>query len=122
MNFVALLVGGLLAAVVSAFVIWLVGKLGLGMEVDGFGAAFLAALLMAVFTAIINGVLGMLNIEPHRVWLSVLVHVVTSIVALILAGAVVKGLRVKGFLGGFLAVVGMSAVGVLLNWLVQLIF
>ena len=122
MNFVFLLVGALLGALISALLIWIVGKLGWGIEVSGFGAAFLAAILFGLFSGLLNGVLGLVGLEPQKVWVAILVHLVASIVALLLAGTFVKGFRVKGFLGGFVAIVGMSAIGAFVNWLVQLIF
>ena len=122
MTFVVLVVGALLGALVSALLIWIIGKLKLGMEVTGFGAAFLAAILFGLFSGIINGILGLVGLSPQNVWLAILVHLVASVVALLIAAGLVKGLRVKGFFGGLLAVIGMSAVGVLASWIVQLIF
>ena len=45
---VGLLIGVVLGALISGFVIWIVGKLGLGLEVDGFGSAFVAAIVIAI--------------------------------------------------------------------------
>jgi len=122
MTFVMMLVGALFGVLISAILIWIIGKLGWGMEVSGFGAAFLAAILFGLFSVVINAVLNLVGLSPERAWVAILVHLVASVVALLLASGLVKGLRVKGFLGGLVAVVGMSAVGALVNWLVQLIF
>ena len=116
-----LLLGALFAALLSALFIWLVGKLGWGMEVSGFGAAFLAAILMAVFSAILYWILGMVNLDPQGGFWGGLVHLVTSAVALLIAARSVKGLRVNGFLGAVIAVIGMSAIGWLINWVASLL-
>lgn len=120
MSFLGLLLGLLLSALASALILWIVGKLGWGMEVDGFGAAFLAAIIMAVFSAILYWVLGMFDFVPHSGWLGALVHFVTSAVALLLSARVVKGLRVNGFFGAVVAILGMGLVGWLINWVVSL--
>ncbi|MGH7727307.1 MAG: phage holin family protein [Vulcanimicrobiaceae bacterium] len=39
---------GLFTLVINAFAFYLVGKLGLGLSVHGFGAAFIGALLMTI--------------------------------------------------------------------------
>ena len=117
-----LLLGGLFAALLSALFIWLVGKLGWGMEVSGFGAAFLAAILMAVFSALLYWILGMINLDPQGGFWGGIVHLLTSAVALLIAARSVKGLQVKGFLGAVVAVIGMSAVGWFINWVASLLF
>ena len=45
-------------AVVSVFVISIVGKIGLGLEVSGFGAAYIAAIIIAVVAGVIRWLLG----------------------------------------------------------------
>jgi putative membrane protein len=120
MNFIGLLFGALLGALVSAVIIWIVGKLGLGMEVDGFGPALLTGILMGVITAVIQWLLGLVNFAPQGFWVF-LTALVTSAVALLLASRVVKGVRVSGFLGAVIAALGMAGVSWLITWLVGLI-
>ena len=43
--------------VVAAVVIWIVGKLGLGMEVSSYSAAIVAAIVIAIISAVL-GFLG----------------------------------------------------------------
>ncbi|MCA9950421.1 MAG: phage holin family protein [Anaerolineales bacterium] len=54
MGIVSLLIGIVIGALISGFVIWVVSKLGLGLEVDGFGSAFIAAIIIAIVGGIIN--------------------------------------------------------------------
>ena len=49
-----LIVNGIMISVVA----WLSGLVGFGLQVDGFWWGVLAALVMSVFAAIVNGVLG----------------------------------------------------------------
>jgi putative membrane protein len=118
---VILLVGGLVAMLLNALLIWVVGKIGVGMEVDGFGPAFITALLMFVFSVITNLIWGLLNFAPEAGWSGFVTRLVSSAGALLVAGGIVKGLRVKGFVGALLAVLGMTGVGWLANWLIGLI-
>jgi putative membrane protein len=117
-----LVVAALVGALINALLIWVIGKLGVGMEVDGFGPAFLTAILMAVFTVIIHFVWNLLNFSPGAGWSGFVTNLVASAAALLTAGGIVKGLRVKGFVGALVAVLGMAGVGWLVNWLIGLIF
>ena len=119
---VILLVGGLVAMLLNALLIWVVGKIGVGMEVDGFGPALITALLMFVFSVITNLIWGLFNFAPESGWSGFVSRLVASAGALLIAGGIVKGLRVKGFLGALLAVLGMAGVGFLANWLIGLVF
>ena len=121
MGLLVLLLGALFGALFAALFIYVVGKIGLGMEVSNFGAAFLAAILMAVFSAILYWILGLVNLTPHGGFWGALTHLVTAAVALLISARAVKGLRVKGFFGAIVAILGMGAVGWLVNWVVSLI-
>ena len=115
-----ILFGALLGAIVAAILIWIVGKLGLGMQVDGFGPAILTGLLYGVLNAVIHWLLGLVNFAPAGFWLF-LTNLVISAIALLLAARAVKGVRVSGFLGAVIAVLGMAGVSWLISWLVGLI-
>ncbi len=52
MTIAGLIVGILIATLLAGLIIWIVGKLGLGLEVSGLGTAFLAALVVAVVSAL----------------------------------------------------------------------
>jgi putative membrane protein len=121
MNVVGLLVGLLFGALLSAVVIWIVGKLGLGIEVSGFGTAFIAALVIAVINAVVVWLLGVLGVTISGGWLGALINLVIAAIVLLLAGKFVKGLVVKGFLGAVIAAVAIGAVAWLIGWLINLI-
>ena len=57
---------GLFTFVINAFVLWvtsaLAGRLGLGFHVDGFGAAFLGALVVSIVSLVIS----VLAADPKR--------------------------------------------------------
>jgi len=61
MSVLGLIVAMLLGAAVFGLVIYIVGKLGLGIEVSGFGAAFVAAIVIAVLSWLVTWILQALG-------------------------------------------------------------
>lgn len=121
MEIVGLIIGTLIGALLSGLIIWVVGKLGLGMEVDGFGPAFIAALVIAVLSSVITWLLGVLGITIGAGLLGAIIHLVIAALVLMAAANLVRGLAVRGFTGAFIAAVAIGAVGWLLGWSVNLL-
>jgi putative membrane protein len=117
MSILGALIGILIAAAIGGLIIWIVGKLGLGLEVDGFVPAFIAAIIIAVVANLINWLLGVLGITIGGGFLGALVHLVIAAVVLIIAGNIVPGMRVKGFVGALVAAIAIGVVG----WLIGLV-
>ena len=117
MSIVGLIVAILVGALVAGFIIWIVGKLGLGLEVSGFGAAFIAAIVIAVVSGIIMWLLGLLGIQIGGGWLGAIVNLIIAAVVLLVSGRIVPGVRVKGFGGALIAAI---AIGVF-SWLLNLV-
>ena len=112
-----LLIGVVIGAIVSGFVIWLVAKMNLGLEVDGFGAAFIAAIIIAVISGIVTWLLGVLGITVGGGFLGAIVSLLVSAVVLMISDKFVPGMRVNGFAGALVAAV---AIGIL-SWLIGLV-
>ena len=117
MNLIGLVIGILIAAVVYGFVIWIVGKIGLGLEVSGFGAAFIAAIIIAVVAGVINWLLNLLGITVGGGLLGAIVNLIIAAVVLLISGRIVPGLRVKGFGGALVAAISIGVV----FWLISLL-
>ena len=117
MSILGALVGILIAAAVGGLVIWIVAKLGLGIEVDGFVPAFIAAIVIAVVAGLITWLLGLVGITIGGGILGAIVHLVIAAVVLMISGNIVPGMRVKGFAGALIAAIAMGMVG----WLISLI-
>ena len=62
MSILGLILGILIGALFTGLVIWIVGKLGWGLEVDGFGPAYIAAILIAVISWVIFWLLSELGL------------------------------------------------------------
>jgi putative membrane protein len=117
MNILGIIVGILIGALFTGLIIWIVGKLRLGLEVSGFGTAFIAAIVMAVVSAVIWWLLSLLGITIGGGWLGAIVNLIIAAVVLLISGRFVPGLRVKGFGGALIAAIAIGVVGWLINLL-----
>jgi putative membrane protein len=107
-------------ALISGFVIWIVSKLGLGLEVDGFGAAFIAAIVISLVGSVITQLLGLV-ISIEGGWVGAIVHLIIAVVVLLISDRLLKGLRVAGFVGALVAAIAIGVVYQILGWLVGLL-
>jgi putative membrane protein len=121
MTIVGLLIGVVVGALISGVVIWIVSKLGLGLEVDGFGSAFIAAIIIAVVGGIITWLLDLLGISIAGGWLGAIIHLIIAAVVLMISDRLLKGLRVAGFVGALVAAIAIGAVYWVLAWLIGLL-
>ena len=120
MTIFGVLIGILIGALFSAVIIWIVGRLGLGLEVSGFGPAFIAALVIAVVSWVVYWLLGLVGLSFGVGWLAAVVHLVISAIVLMVAGNFVKGLEVKGFTGALVGAIALAVVAFLIDWVLSL--
>ena len=116
MDFIGLLVNIVLGALFYGLVIWIVGRLGLGLSVSGFGPAFIAAIVIAIISGLITWGLGLFNITIGTDFLGSIVSLIVAAVVLLLSGRFVAGLEVKGFVGALVGAVSIGVVTWLINW------
>ena len=121
MSILGLIIGILIGALFTGLIIWIVGKLGLGLEVSGFGPAYVAAIVIALLNGLVSWLLSALGVTIAAGFLGAVIHLVVAAIVLLLAGNIVKGLAVKGFLGALIAAVAIAAVGWLVVWGVSLL-
>lgn len=114
---VAALFAIVVGALISGFVIWIVGKLGLGLEVSGFGAAFVAAIVIAIISTIVDVLLAAAGVRIGGGLAGGIVHLVIAALVLMFSGSIVPGLRVNGFLGAMVAAIAIGVVA----WLIALV-
>ncbi len=117
MTLIGMIIGILIGALFSGFVIWVVGKLGIGLEVSGFGPAYIAAIVIAVVSWVIYWLVGVLGITISGGWLGALIHLVVAAVVLLISDRFVKGMRVNGFVGALVAALALAVVAWLVTWL-----
>ena len=106
---------GLLIAIVivglsSGIVIWIVGKLGLGLEVKGFGSAFIAAIVIAVVGGIITLLLMIAGVQDGNGFFGGIVHLIVSAIVLMVSSRFLAGLKVTGSAGALVASITIGAI------------
>jgi putative membrane protein len=109
-TFVPLLIITAIIGLISGSIIWLVGMLKLGLEVNGFGSAVIAGLVIAFLAGIITVILGLAGIEFGEGLVGGIVHLVISAIVLMVSSKVMSGLKVKGFAGALVASIAIGAV------------
>jgi len=112
-----LLIGLIIAILIAAVVIWIVSKLNLGLSVDGYGSAIIAAIVIGIVNAIVFWLLGLLRITVGGGFLGPVVLLIIAAVVLLLSDKILPGMKVDGFLGAIIAAI---AIGVI-YWLLFLL-
>ena len=121
MEFINMIIGILLWAVGAGLVIWIVGKMGLGLTVDGFVPAMIAAIAIAVVAGLITWGLGLFGITLGGTGImGAIVSLVVAAVVLLLADKFVPGMQVKGFGGEIIAAIAIGVVNWLIVWVMSL--
>jgi len=115
------ILGVVVGILLYALAIWVVGKLGLGLKVSGYVPAIVAAVVIAVASALIVWLLGALGLSLGG-FVGAIIHLIIAALVLIFAGNMVKGLKVKGFVGALIAAVAIAVVSWLIDGVVGLLF
>ncbi|MGL4649721.1 MAG: phage holin family protein [Caldilineaceae bacterium] len=103
--------------IASAVVIWIVGKLNLGLTVTGFGGALIAAVVIALVTGLVAWLFTILGISVGGGFIGGLIALVIAAVVLLLSDKFAPGMKVNGFVGAIVAALGIGLVGWLIEWL-----
>ena len=114
---IGFVIGIMIVAVFSSVIIWIVGKLGFGIEVSGFQAAFLAAVVISILAALANWLLKLVGFTLPSGASGAIIHLIVAAGFLYSAGNLVPGLKVKGFTG---ALIGALSIAVA-SWIVAIV-
>ena len=115
-SIIGAVIGLVIATVISGLLIWLVGKLGLGIEVDGVVPAFLTGFVIAVLWLFANLVWNLLGYTPEGGFVGALSHLILTAAFLYAIRNSISGLRVKGFTGALIAAAAIA----IITWLASL--
>lgn len=107
---IPLLIATVIIGLISGFVIWIVSKLKLDLEVDSFGSAFIAAIVIAFVAGVITLLLGLAGIMDGGGLIGGIVHLLVSVFVLMISARILPGLRVAGFVGALVASVAIGAI------------
>ena len=91
-----------------------------GVERLRFGAAAIAAIVIAIVGAVVIWLLGLLGITLGGGWFGALVFLIVAAVVLMISDRFVPGMTVKGFTGAIVAAIAIAVVYYILVWLLGL--
>jgi len=111
----------LVALVVSAVVIYIVGRLNLGLTVSGFGAAIISALVISIVGTIVLWLLSLLGITLGTGLLGAIIYIIVAAIILRISDRFVPGMQVSGFTGAIVAAVAIGVVAWIVTWLLGLL-
>jgi putative membrane protein len=106
--------------IVSAVVIWIVGKLNLGLTVKSFGSAIMAAIVIALIAGLVVWGLGLFGITLTGGWLAAIVNLIVAALVLMIADKFLPGMEVHGFMGALIAALAIGVVGWAVTWVLSL--
>jgi putative membrane protein len=106
--------------VVSALVIFIVGRMNLGMKVSGFGAAIISALVISVVAAIVYWLLSLFGLGNMSGLIGAIISLLIAAVILKVSGSFVPGMAVDGWGGAIIAAIAIGVVSWLVLWLLGL--
>jgi putative membrane protein len=109
------LVGIGIASVVGAVVIRIVSSLNLGLWVRGFGAAFIAAIVITVVGIAIRSILAAIGVPDPGGIVGFVERLIVAAIVLMLADKLLSGLTVHGFKGALIAALGISVISWMLG-------
>jgi putative membrane protein len=108
--------------VAAALVLIVVSRLNLGLTVENFSSAIIAAAIIAVVTGVLAWIFSLLGITLGGSGLiAALLGIVFSAIVLMISDKFLPGMKVSGFGGAIIAAVAIGVVGWLLNWVLSLI-
>ncbi len=94
--------GFLIHLLVTAVLLLIVAKMVSGFEVENFGSALLAALVLGLVNALVRPLAVFLSLPLTILTLGLFLFVINALM-LMIVGAVVPGMKIKGFGTAFVA-------------------
>ncbi len=107
--------------IVSGLVIYIVGRMNLGLTVRNFTAAIVAAVVIAIVSWVILWVLGLLGITIGGGVLGFIIVLIIAAIVLMISDRFVPGMEVHGFTGAIIAAIAIAVVSWIITWLLGLI-
>lgn len=114
------LISLLVYLVVSAVVISIVGRMGLGLTVKSFGSALMAAVVIALVGALAVWLLSIFGISLAGGLWAAIINLIIAAVVLMVSDKFLPNVEVHGFMGAIVAAVSIGVVGWAVTWLLSL--
>jgi putative membrane protein len=108
--FMGIIIGLLIATAANGLIIWIVGKLGMGIEIDNFGTAFLAAFLSAIVGYLLHMLTASWSAGSSTNYGGIILHILGTALVLVIVSKMLSGMRIKGFFGAIVAAVAIGVI------------
>lgn len=107
----------IIGVVIAALVLMVVSRFNLGLKVDGFGPAAIAAVVISLVTSVVLWFLSLLGIQLGGAgWLlNAIFWAIISAVILLVAARFLPGLTVAGFTGAIIAAIAIAVIYALIG-------
>jgi putative membrane protein len=106
----------LLHLVLTAGALLIVARVVGGIQVSGFGAALIGALVLGIVNAIVRPIMILLTLPLTILTLGLFLFVINALM-LWLVAALVPGFRVRGFGAALLGSLLLTLLNILIDWL-----
>ena len=103
--------------IISAVILMIVSRFNLGLKVAGFGAAIIAALVIAIVAGVVTWLLGVLGLAVGAGIIGAIVLLIIAAVVLMISDKFVPGMQVNGFTGAIVAAIAIAVI----SWIFSLI-
>jgi len=109
----------IIGLILYAVVIYIVGRLNLGLTVANFTSALIAGAVIAIVAWLVWWLLGLLGIGGGSGLIAAIVNLVVAAVILMIADRFVAGMKVNGFVGAIIAAIAIAVVAWLIGYLLN---
>lgn len=116
-SLVGAVIGLVLGTLVNGVLVWIVGRLGIGMKVDGFRSAFIAGFLIALGGVLAGILWNITGGTPSTGLAGAISNLIIATAVLFGIGRALPGVEVKGWGGALVAAIAIAVVG----WLITLL-
>jgi putative membrane protein len=114
-----IIVGLIISTLLNSIIIWIVAKLGLGIELKNFGTAILAAFLSALIGIGLSKISTQLFGASGGTIGGIILHILGSALVLLLVSKLLSGMKTKGFLGAILAAISIGVLYYLISLILK---
>ena len=109
------MLNNIIRLVLLSFALILVAWMVPGISIDGFIAAFIAAIVIGMINLFIKPLVMILTIPINLLTLGLFTFVINALLFW-LAGSIVPGFQVEGFLPALMGSIFLSFLSVIINW------
>lgn len=109
------IIGLVFTTIIAGIIIWIVGKSGLGIEVTGFGSAFMTGFVIALLWLFATFLWNLIGYTPAGGLAGAITHLILTAGFLYAIRNTISGLTVKGFTGALIAAAAIA----IITWLVN---